>query len=378
LLLLRKRCASSAPLFGLPHAGAARLHELLYGGAFGLLKNCLDCNRRVFLYDISVEDWPVRDHEAVRGRDHPGPTPATSSSRVLLRRIHSKARPASERRWRLPAHSMIGLGFRPFQAAALNLIANTAPVAWGSIGTPVPHARCGNRAARGRSERHDRRILPITAVIVPFWLWRTMVSWSETIEVLPAKFFRGGRRLFFRGHAMVWSNHMDSNLVDIAAGMTAMIATLLFLRVWQPKRIWRFEEERAEDAAKLARKEQAVRHTGPQIAKAWMPFAILSLFVLLWGLPTIKTAMGKATTPAFSKGGWKCRTCTKPFRARNPWSAKPTPENAKFDFNWLTAVGTGCFLAAMLSGFFLGLGPGKNITHFWAHAVPLAISRLSL
>jgi lactate permease len=90
-----------------------------------------------------------------------------------------------------------------------------------------------------------------------------------------------------------------------------------------------------------------------------MPFAILSLFVLLWGLPTIKTAMGKATTPAFSKGGWEVPYLHKAVSRAQPVVAKPTPENAKFDFNWLTAVGTGCFLAAMLSGFFLGLGPGK-------------------
>ena len=74
--------------------------------------------------------------------------------------------------------------------------------------------------------------------------------------------------------------------------------------MWQPKKIWRFEDERAEDAAKLKRGETAVVHTPGQLAKAWMPFALLSLFVLLWGLPAIKTAMGKATTPAFKTGGW--------------------------------------------------------------------------
>jgi lactate permease len=90
-----------------------------------------------------------------------------------------------------------------------------------------------------------------------------------------------------------------------------------------------------------------------------MPFAILSLFVLLWGLPTIKTAMGKATTPAFKTGGWEVPYLHKAVSRAQPVVMKTTPENAKFDFNWLTAVGTGCFLAAVLSGFLLGLGPGK-------------------
>src|SRR5260370_21541589 len=81
-----------------------------------------------------------------------------------------------------------------------------------------------------------------------------------------------------------------------------------------------------------------------------MPFAILSIFVLAWGLPSIKTAMGKATTPAFDKGGWEVPYLHKAVSRAQPVVAKPTPENAKFDFNWLTAVGTGCFLSALLAG----------------------------
>src|SRR5260370_4667701 len=90
---------------------------------------------------------------------------------------------------------------------------------------------------------------------------------------------------------------MDSNLVDIAAGVVSMVATLLFLRFWQPKKIWRFADEEAVTAVEA---RDSFRHfsAGP-IAKAWMPFAILSLFVLGWGLPAVKLAMNKATTPSF-------------------------------------------------------------------------------
>ena len=146
------------------------------------------------------------------------------------------------------------------------------------------------------------RILPLTAVIVPFWLVRTFVGWAETFEVLPAILVVGfplrARSIFGRTTwtATWWTLPRESFRI---------VATLLFLRVWKPKRIWRFEDERGEDAAKLKRGETAVVHTPGQIAKAWMPFALLSLFVLLWGLPTIKTAMGKATTPAFKTGGWE-------------------------------------------------------------------------
>lgn len=251
---------------------------------------------------------------------------------------------------------MIGLGFRPFQAAALNLIANTAPVAWGSIGTPVHTLALVTALPESDLNAMIGRILPFTAIIVPFWLVRAMVSWSETIEVLPAILVVG---FSFAGMQWFWANHMDSNLVDIAAGVVSMIATLLFLRVWQPKSIWRFENEREEDAAKLARKEVVVHHAGGQVAKAWMPFAILSLFVLLWGLPAIKTAMGRSTTPAFKAGGWEVPYLHRAVSRAHPVVTKTTPENAKFDFNWLTATGSACFLAAIVSGLILGVKPRK-------------------
>jgi lactate permease len=179
--------------------------------------------------------------------------------------------------------------------------------------------------------------------------------------VLPAILVVG---LSFAGTQFFWSNYMDSNLVDIAAGVVSLVCTLIFLRVWKPKQIWRFADEREEDAAKLARNEVVRHYTGGQIAKAWLPFAILSLFVLMWGLPSVKAAMGKATTPAFKTGGWEVPYLHKTVFRAQPVVAIPTAENAKFDFNWLTATGTGCFLAALLAGALLGLGPGAMLKIF--------------
>jgi lactate permease len=231
------------------------------------------------------------------------------------------------------------------------------------------------------------RILPLTAIIVPFWLVRAMVSWSETFEVLPAILVVG---FSFAGMQFFWSNYMDSNLVDIAAGVTSMVAAVVFLRFWKPKRIWRFEDERPTttgemkvaaptspvspiipdqmddewDIRQLQKSEPAGRYTRAQTAKAWLPFAILSVFVLLWGLPSIKIAMGKATTPAFKTGGWEVPYLHKAVYRAQPVVAKPTAENAKFDFNWLTATGTGCFLAAIVSGLILGLKPERMVKIF--------------
>ncbi len=331
-----------------------------YGAAFGLLKIVWIVIAAVFLYDISVDTGQFE----IMKQSVAAITPDRRLQLLLVAFCFGAFIEGSAgfgAPVAIAGAFMIGLGFRPFQAAALNLIANTAPVAWGSIGTPVHVLAAVTALPESDLNAMIGRILPLTAVIVPFWLVRTMVSWRETIEVLPAILVVG---LSFAGMQWFWANHMDSNLVDIAAAVTAMVAALLFLRVWHPKRIWRFEEERAEDAAKLARNEAALHHTGAQVAKAWMPFAILSLFVLLWGLPTIKTAMGRATTPAFANGGWDVPYLHKAISRAQPVVAKTTPENAKFDFNWLTAVGTSCFLAAVLSGLLLGLKPGRILWIF--------------
>src|SRR5260370_18316685 len=141
---------------------------------------------------------------------------------------------------------MSGLGFKPFQGAALNLIANTAPVAWGAIGTPVHTLAAVTALNESDLNAMIGRILPITAVIVPFWLVRTMVSWKETFEVFPAILVVGGS---FAATQWFWANHMDSNLVDISAGVVSLVGTMLFLRVWQPKKIWRFPDDAPVDAS---------------------------------------------------------------------------------------------------------------------------------
>jgi len=370
-------------VFKMPAALA--VSSFFYGSAFGLLKIVWIVIAAVFLYDISVEtgQFEIMKHSVA------AITPDRRLQLLLVAFCFGAfiegcagfGAPVA-----IAGAFMIGLGFKPFQAAALNLIANTAPVAWGAIGTPV-HA-LANVTALPESDLSAMigRILPITAVIVPFWLVRAMVSWSETFEVLPAILVVGGS---FAATQWFWSNHMDSNLVDIAAGVVSLIATMLFLRVWQPKRIWRFEDEREEDAAKVARNEAVKKYTAGQTAKAWLPFAILSVLVLMWGLPSIKLAMNKATTPAFKvtlpdgkprpgPAGWDWPYLHNKVSRTAPVVAKPTAEGARFDFNWLTATGTGCFIAAILAGLFLGLGPGKLLTIFGRTLVRLRFAIVAM
>src|SRR5581483_1003786 len=230
---------------------------------------------------------------------------------------------------------MIGLGFKPFHAAALNLIANTAPVAFGAIGTPVHTLAVVSALPEPQLNAMIGRILPLTALLIPLWLVRSMVSWRETWEVMPAIVVVGAS---FAATQFFWSNYMDGNLVDITSGVVSLVATLIFLRFWQPMRICRFADEPPEAAAATQ------CHTAARIARAWMPFAILSVVVLLWGLPNIKTALNKATTPAFARGGWDVPLLHDAVLRAQPVVARPAPEHAKYDFNWLSATGTSCFL----------------------------------
>jgi lactate permease len=338
--------------------------SFFYGSAFGLLKIVWIVIAAVFLYQISVETGQFE----IMKQSVAAITPDRRLQLLLVAFCFGAfiegcagfGAPVA-----IAGAFMIGLGFKPFQAAALNLIANTSPVAWGAIGTPVHTLAAVTALNESDLNAMIGRILPITAVIVPFWLVRTMVSWKETFEVFPAILVVGGS---FAATQWFWSNHIDSNLVDIAAGVVSLVLTLLFLRVWQPKKIWRFPDEAAVDASSA--RDSIKHYSAGQIAKAWMPFAILSVFVLCWGLPSIKNAINQATTPAFKvvmadgkprpgPAGWDWPYLHGKVSRTTPVVAKPTPEAARFDFNWLTATGTACFLAAILAGLLLGLGFGR-------------------
>jgi len=341
----------------------------LYGVAFGILKIAWIVLAAVYLYDISVHTGQFEImKESVAG------ITADRRLQLLLVAFCFGAFIEGAAGFGAPVAIagafMIGLGFKPFHAAALNLIANTAPVAWGAIGTPIHTLAAVTALPESDLNAMAGRILPFTAVIVSFWLVRAMVGWKETFEVLPAILVVG---FSFGLVQFYWSNYVDSNLVDIMGGVASLVATVIFLRFWQPKTIYRFEHERAEYERTGHTKHT---YTGGQVLKAWMPFAILSIFVLVWGLPKVKLAMNKATTPAFSvilpdgrkrpgPPGWDVPYLHNAVTRAAPVVTKPTPEAARYDFNWLTATGTGCFLAAIVSGLLLGLGPGRLMSIFW-------------
>jgi lactate permease len=374
-----------------------------YGVAFGLLKIAWIVLAAVYLYDISVETGQFEImKESVAG------ITADRRLQVLLVAFCFGAFIEGAAGFGAPVAIagafMIGLGFRPFHAAALNLIANTAPVAWGAIGTPVHTLAAVTALPESDLNAMIGRILPFTAVIVPFWLVKTMVTWKETFEVLPAILVVG---ISFALTQFLWSNYGDSNLVDIMGGVVSIIAVVGFLRFWKPKKIWRFDYD--DKSPSLAPPSGEISdqvggewaankfdgyvkprsYTAAQVLRAWMPFAILSLFVLFWGLPSIKLAMNRATTPSFrvilpdgkprpGPPGWDVPYLHNAVYRAAPVVAKPTAEPARYDLNWLSATGTGCFFAALVSGLLLGLSPLKLMKIFWRTLVRMRLAMIAI
>src|SRR5262245_7545088 len=325
------------------------LTSFLFGAAFGLLRIAWIVVTAVFLYDVSVKTGQFE----IMKQSIAGIT-ADRRLQVLLVAFCFGALIEGAAGFGAPVAIagafMIGLGFDPFHAAVLNLIANTAPVAWGAIGTPVHTLAAVSGLPESDLSATIGRILPITAVIVPFWLVRSFVGWAETFEVLPAILVVG---VSFASAQFLWSNKIDGNLVDIAGALTSLSVTVRFLRFGKPKRLWTCRRESAEarqatgqvDAtgtrsemdrglygaatasggAGTATNAQAPRHSKAQIARAWMPFLLLSGFVLIWGLPGMKTTMNRLTMPAFDQGGWSVPLLDRAVTRASPVVSQPSP-----------------------------------------------------
>jgi lactate permease len=265
----------------------------------------------------------------------------------------------------ISAAFLVGLGFQPFQAALLCLIANTAPVAWGGIGIPILTLSKVTGLDVDALSATAGRILPIISLIIPFWLVRTMTTWRKTLAVWFPLLVVGGT---FATAQFLWSNYVGYELVDIVSAVASMAAGIIVIRLWSPRHAWRFERdiEQAGQSAGLGLHHGRAGNTklGTKIvARAWMPFGILTLTVLVWGVPAIKPCGTKAVKEWLDdRLSWKPELPWLHLRiAKGPsvtGHEAPSPqdfEKAQLEIVPLSSTGTAVFLAAVVSGHLLGL-----------------------
>jgi lactate permease len=259
---------------------------------------------------------------------------------------------------------LIGLGFKPLQASALSLIANTAPVAYGAIGTPLIALQGVTGLDLLRLSAQAGRILPFFSVLVPFWLVWAFAGFAGMIEVWPAVLVAG---VFFAIPQFLISNFHGPWLVDVVAAVVSMAAVIGFLLKWRPKRVWGFEHE-GERAARATH-----GHRRALVARAWVPWLVLSVLVFAWGLPVVKTALDRLSAPKFPVMGLHLMIDRVP-----PVVHKPTPEAAVYSLNWLTATGSGILLAAVISGLIMGFTPWKMAHVYWNTIARVRFSLLTI
>jgi lactate permease len=246
---------------------------------------------------------------------------------------------------------LIGMGFKPLQASGLSLIANTAPVAFGAIGTPLVALSGVTGLNLLQLSGMAGRILPFFSVLVPFWLLWAFCGFEATAEVWPATLVAG---VFFAIPQFLVSNFHGPWLVDVVSAVCSMAALTVLLFVWHPKRIWGLE---GHEAGREARGQHG--HSTGEVVKAWVPWVILSVVVFLWGLPSVKAALDKISIFRIPVSGLHNLIQRVP-----PVVVKPTAEAAIFQFNWITASGTGILLAAIISGFVMGFRPLQLIRQY--------------
>lgn len=257
----------------------------------------------------------------------------------------------------ISAGMLVGLGFSPLYAAGLCLIANTAPVAFGGIGIPIIVAGQVTGLDTMKISAMVGRQLPFLSVIIPIWLVMLMSGWKATKEVLPACLVAG---ISFAGIQWFSSNYIGPELPDILSSLACIISLTVFLKYWKPAKVWRFANEPAPTIS--ADKKNL---TFGKVFKAWSPFIILTVMVILWGLKPVVAVLDSVTLKILVPGLDKLVVQVAPI------AKVPTAMAALYKINWLSAAGTSLFIASILTAAVLGVSPGRFISIFTKTVVQL-------
>jgi lactate permease len=252
---------------------------------------------------------------------------------------------------------LIGLGFSPLAASGLSLIANTAPVAYGALGTPVIALAAVTGLPLLDLSAMIGRQLPVFSIIVPFWLIIAFAGWRGMLQIWPAVLVAG---VSFAVPQFLVSNFHGPWLVDVIAAVVSLSAITLFLRVWHPRQIWHSTDGSSafttDLGAAVTRGPARHGHSASQVRLAWMPWIVLSVVVFLWGTPQVKAFLDGISIFRFPVEGLHQLIQRVP-----PVVPAPAPEAAVYTLNWLSATGTGIFLAAIISGLLLRVPFGRMV-----------------
>ena len=358
LLGLASALAVALGVYGLPFGKGAAV--AVYGAAYGLFPIGWIIFNVIFLYSLA----DGKGHFAVLRASLGGVTPDRRLQLLLIAFCFGAffegaagfGTPVA-----VTAAILIGLGFTPLAASGLSLIANTAPVAFGALGTPlVALAGVTGIDVRVLSAMVGRQ-LPLFSIIIPFWLVWAFAGMRGMAEIWPALLTAG---ISFAVPQFLISNYHGPWLAGVGAAVVSMGVLMAFLKVWRPRRIWTGtgtdnETAGANSAAPASPSAATALIPRSRILRAWIPWLILSVFVFLWGIPAIKKFLDGISLPKLAVPG-----VDKLIFRIPPVVPAATPEGAVFSLNWLSATGTGIFAAALISAWILGYSL-KETAHLW-------------
>jgi lactate permease len=272
---------------------------------------------------------------------------------------------------------LAGLGFDPFYAAGICLLANTAPVAFGSIGIPVITLANVTGLPVLALSAMVGRLCAMISVIIPGYLVVVMAGFARAVEVLPAIIACG---ISFAGMQFLVSNFIGPDLTDIMSSLTCIVVMVAVLKLWKPKRIMRLDSDKPMTA-------RLKTHSAGEIFTAWLPYLLLVVFVLAWGEPAIKNAIDARThalLPAWMpkspsvKNGLFVPGLHNVITRIAPVTPTEAPYAAVFTFNWLTASGTACFLATLAAAALLRVRPKKLVSIYVATFKQLSLAMVTI
>jgi len=253
---------------------------------------------------------------------------------------------------------LIGLGFSPLAASGLSLIANTAPVAYGALGTPIAGLSQVTGIDPFLLGAMVGRQLPFFSLIVPFWVVWAFAGWRGMVAVWPAILVTG---VSFAIPQFLISNFINPWIVDIGASLISMACLIGFLKIWQPKELWLSAALRTrDDSAKDARPPaQGQKPTSAEVWLALLPWIIVCVILLVWGTNAFKN-----TVNPWATWNYPVPELHNMINKVAPVAPKPTPEGAVFAFTWLAYTGSGMLIAAIISGLLMGFSPVRLVTSY--------------